>query len=146
MIEETIALAVVGAERRDVGAELRLNPEASAAFIDKIQIQQVLFNLIRNAIEAMADRPRQSLVIATAPSGNDLIEISVADAGPGLPAEVREKLFRPFVTTKESGMGVGLSICRSIVEAHGGKIWADPNPGGGTRFCFTVPAAKDLKR
>jgi len=142
-IEETIALAVVGAERSDVDLELRLDAEASMAVIDKVQIQQVLLNLIRNAIEAMADRPRRSLVIATAPAAGGMIEVSVGDNGPGLAAAVREKLFQPFVTTKESGMGVGLSICRSIIEGHGGRLWAEDNPGGGTVFRFTLtrPAA-----
>jgi signal transduction histidine kinase len=141
VIEETIALAIVGAERHDVGVELRLDPQVPAAIIDKIQIQQVLLNLIRNAIEAMAESPRQSLVIAAAPAAQDMVEISVADTGPGLSAEVRAKLFKPFVTTKSSGMGVGLSICRSIIEVHGGRIWAEDNPGGGTLFRFTVPRA-----
>ncbi len=143
-VEETIALAVVGAERSDIGLELRLDPEASMAVIDKVQIQQVLLNLIRNAIDAMADRLRRSLVIATAPAADGMIEVSVADNGPGLAGAVREKLFQPFVTTKESGMGVGLSICRSIIEGHGGRLWAEDNPGGGTVFRFTLtrpPAA-----
>jgi len=138
-IEETIALALVGAERTEVSVELRLHPAASTALIDKIQIQQVLLNLIRNAIEAMAGRPRQALVIATAPSGDAMVELSVADSGPGLPAQVRGKLFQPFVTRKSSGMGVGLSICHSIIEAHGGRMWADDASDSGTMFRFTVP-------
>lgn len=143
LIEETMALALVGAERRDVGVELRLDPAAAAAFIDKIEIQQVLLNLVRNAVEAMADMPRPRLVIATAPAADDRIEVSVADNGPGLPAEVRAKLFQPFVTTKSSGMGVGLSICHSIIEAHDGRLWAEDNPEGGTVFRFTVPRARE---
>jgi two-component system sensor kinase FixL len=90
----------------------------------------------------MAGSPRRSIVISAFPSGDDLIEVRVADTGPGLAPEVREKLFRPFTTTKVHGMGVGLSICRSIVEAHGGKLWAADNPGGGTLFCFTLPGAR----
>jgi signal transduction histidine kinase len=139
MIEEIVALAVVGAERPNVRVELRLHPQASTALIDKIQIQQVLLNLIRNAIEAMAGRPRQALVIATLPSDNAMVELSVADNGPGLPAEVRAKLFQPFVTTKSAGMGVGLSICHSIVEEHGGRMWVEDNSEAGTVFRFTVP-------
>ena len=71
-----------------------------------------------------------------------MIEVRVADTGPGLAPQVREKLFQPFTTTKAHGMGVGLSICRSIIEAHGGRLWAADNPGGGTLFCFTVPGAR----
>jgi len=139
MIQETVALAVIGAERPNVSVELRLHPQASTALVDKIQIQQVLFNLIRNAVEAMTGRPHQSLVIATLPSANAMVELSVADNGAGLPAAVRAKLFQPFVTTKSAGMGVGLSICHSIIEAHGGRLWAEDNSGTGTVFRFTVP-------
>jgi two-component system sensor histidine kinase/response regulator len=139
MIEETVALAVIGTERPNVRVELRLHPQASTALVDKIQIQQVLLNLIRNAVEAMAGRTQQSLVIATLPSADAMVELSVADSGPGLPAEVRAKLFQPFVTTKSAGMGVGLSICHSIIEAHGGRLWADDNSDTGTVFRFTVP-------
>jgi two-component system, sensor histidine kinase and response regulator len=141
-IEEARSLALIGARRHDVEVELRLHPEASAALIDKIQIQQVLLNLVRNAIEAMAESPRRSVVIATAPASGGMIEVSVADTGPGLAAEVREKLFQPFVTTKGGGMGVGLSICRSIIEAHDGRLWAADNPDGGTVFRFTLPRAR----
>lgn len=139
VLEEAAALAMVAAGRRDVGVEMRVDRHASAALIDKIQIQQVLLNLIRNAVEAMSDSPRPALVIGTVPAADGMIEVSVADYGPGLLAAVREKLFQPFVTTKRDGMGVGLSICHSIVETHGGRIWADDNPGGGTVFRFTVP-------
>ena len=141
-IEEAVALALAGCGRGDIDAQLRLHPEAVVAFIDKIQIQQVLLNLIRNAVEAMANAPEPRLVIATAPTESEMIEVSVADFGPGLPSEVREKLFQPFVTTKSGGMGVGLSICRSIVEAHGGRLWAEDRPGGGTVFRFTVQRAR----
>ncbi len=126
--------------------EIRVDPRACAALIDKIQIQQVLLNLIRNAVDATAGGMRLALVIAAAPAGDDTIEVSVADTGPGLRAQVREKLFQPFVTTKSDGMGVGLSICQSIVEAHGGRIWAEDNPGGGTVFRFTVPDAQTAGR
>jgi two-component system sensor kinase FixL len=110
--------------------------------IDKVQVQQVLFNLLRNGIEAMQDQPRRELVVATSRVQEGMVEISVADTGPGLPEEVRKKLFQPFVTTKASGMGVGLSVCRAIVEAHRGRLWADDNPSGGTIFRFTVRHVK----
>jgi two-component system sensor kinase FixL len=107
---------------------------------DRIQLQQVVFNLVRNAIEAMADRAGAELTIATRLTSAG-IELRVADRGPGLPAEVAERLFEPFVTTKESGMGIGLPICRSIVRAHGGDIHAEPGPDGGTVFVVTLPPA-----
>ena len=106
--------------------------------IDRVQVQQVLFNLLRNAIEAMQDQPRRQLVVATSLVQGGMVEISVADSGPGLVDEVRAKLFQPFVTTKANGMGVGLSVCRAIVESHGGRLWADDNPSYGTVFRFTV--------
>ena len=140
-IEEASALALVG-----VGPELtfdiRVGPDAAEAFIDRIQIQQVLLNLMRNAIEAMAGSPRRALTVAT---GVDeaMVEISVTDSGPGLPEVVRTRLFQPFVTTKTTGMGVGLSVCRTIVDAHGGELRADDAPGGGTVFRFTVPRSAE---
>jgi two-component system, sensor histidine kinase and response regulator len=142
VLEETAALGLAGAARLDAGVEIRVDPLAEAALIDRIQIQQVLLNLIRNALEAIADGTRPTLVIATAPAGAGMIELSVADNGSGLRGHVRERLFQPFVTTKGDGMGVGLSICHSIIEAHGGRIWAEDNPGGGTMFRFTVPDAR----
>ena len=141
-IEEAHNLAMADGSGERAAVEISVGPSLPSAFIDKIQIQQVLLNLIRNAVEAMAESPRRQVVISAFPSGDDLIEVRVADTGPGLAPEVREKLFRPFTTTKAHGMGVGLSICRSIVEAHGGKLWATDNPGGGTLFCFTLPGAR----
>jgi two-component system, sensor histidine kinase and response regulator len=142
VLEEIVALALIGAGWHNLGVEMRVDPLACAALIDKVQIQQVLPNLIRNAAEAMSDSTHPVLVIATAPAAEGMIELSVADRGPGLRAQVRERLFQPFVTTKSDGMGVGLSICHSIVEAHGGRIWAEDNPGGGTVFRLTVPDAR----
>jgi polar amino acid transport system substrate-binding protein len=142
-IEEARTLAEAdGGERGSL--EISAEPGLPSALIDKVQIQQVLLNLIRNAFEAMAESPRREIVVsAFATEGEgDMIEVRVADTGPGLSPQVREKLFQPFTTTKAHGMGVGLSICRSIVEAHGGKLWATDNPGGGTLFCFTLPGAR----
>jgi len=103
-----------------------------------VQIQQVLLNLIRNALEAMESSAERILAIDAA-TKDGILEIRVSDTGPGLPPEVAEKLFQPFVTTKSRGMGVGLSICRSIIEAHGGRILTVKRPGGGTVFVFTLP-------
>lgn len=140
VIEEAVALSLVGLKGRGVALTTRLDPDAHSAYIDKIQIQQVLFNLLRNAIEAMVGCEKPALVIATSRADGDMILVSVADTGPGLDPRVRERLFQPFVTTKAAGLGVGLSICRSIIEAHGGKMRASDQAGGGTIFQFTIPA------
>jgi two-component system, LuxR family, sensor kinase FixL len=138
VIDEAVALT--RSSVRDVGLTVgvHIDPSDLHVEIDKIQVQQVLFNLLRNGIEAMQDQPRREIQVATSRVQEQMVQISVADTGPGLPDEVRQKLFQPFVTTKANGMGVGLSVCRAIVESHGGQLWADDNPGGGTVFRFTV--------
>ena len=136
-IEEASALAMLGIAHK-LTLELRVSPDATRAVIDKVQIQQVLFNLIRNAAEAMADNLPGTISISVTRDG-EMAEIGVSDTGPGLSEEVRAKLFQPFVTSKPNGMGVGLSVCRTIVEAHGGRIWANAVPSGGTLFKFTIP-------
>jgi two-component system, LuxR family, sensor kinase FixL len=105
---------------------------------DRVQIQQVLVNLIRNALQAMADAPRRVLTIATAIESDTHMQISIADSGGGIAPEMADRLFQAFASTKPDGMGLGLSICRTIVEAHHGRIWAEPAPGGGTAFHFTL--------
>jgi two-component system sensor kinase FixL len=121
----------------------RLDPTAEHVLADRIQIQQVLLNLIRNAIEAMQETENRNLVIATTARDDGMVEVSVADTGTGLAPDVMAQLFQPFVTTKPHGMGVGLSICRTIVEAHGGKIWVESQPDNGTIFRFTLRALAD---
>ncbi|MDB5395446.1 MAG: fixL [Rhodospirillales bacterium] len=139
VVQEAMALARLGIKDRGLKVRLRLDGNSSWASVNRIQIQQVLVNLIRNAIEAMSESPRREVLVSTASAGRDFIEVSVADSGPGLTEPVAQGLFKPFVTTKRDGMGVGLAICHSIIEAHGGKIWAEPNHAGGTIFRFTVP-------
>lgn len=140
LIEEASALALVGAKEKGVRITFALDPAAAYVLADRIQVQQVLLNLIRNALEAMSGSQRRELSIATRAVADELIEIGIADTGPGISPAVAEQLFQPFTTTKKQGMGVGLSICRTIVEAHGGKIWADSRPGEGTTFSFTLRA------
>lgn len=142
LIEESSALALIGSRRSGIRVELHLDQRASLVAVDKVQIQQVLVNLIRNAAEAMADRPAPQLTVATRRTGDAKIQVSVADRGPGLADQIRQNLFQPFQTTKSSGLGIGLSISRSIIDAHGGELWAEDNPGGGTIFHFTLPAAE----
>ncbi len=138
LLEEAGALAMVGAKDRGVRLNFDIQRGLPQILADKVQIQQVVLNLVRNAIEAMVDSPRKELVIAARELEQGLVEISVADRGPGIDAEVADQLFQPFVTTKSQGMGVGLSISRTIVESHGGRIWAEPNPEGGTVLRFTL--------
>jgi two-component system, LuxR family, sensor kinase FixL len=138
VIEEAVALTRASVRDWDLTLTVEVEPPGVQVEIDKVQVQQVLFNLLRNAIEAMQEQPKRELVVATSLVEGGMVEISVADSGPGLVDEVRAKLFQPFVTTKVHGMGVGLSVCRAIVESHGGLLWADDNPRRGTIFRFTV--------
>jgi two-component system sensor kinase FixL len=145
MINEASALALVGAREHGVRVHFKLDKRADAIMADRVQIQQVLLNLIRNAIEAMVEQggDQRHLTISSEPGADKTVRISVADTGPGLKPEIAERLFQPFNTSKASGMGVGLSICRTIIESQGGRIWAEPNPGGGTVFHLTAPAATE---
>jgi two-component system sensor kinase FixL len=140
LIEEASALALVGVREAGVRVDFRFDPRVSFVLADKIQVQQVILNLVRNAIEAMQETPRRELTISTAEQPDGMAEISVADTGPGIAPEIAAQLFQPFVTTKPNGMGVGLSISRTIIEAHGGRLWAEPNPKGGTIFGLTLRA------
>jgi two-component system, LuxR family, sensor kinase FixL len=138
LVEEASALALVGAKERGVRVRFQLDPSADRVLVDKIQIQQILLNLMRNAIEAMAESERRELVVGTENRGQGIIAVKVDDTGPGIAPEVMRQLFQPFMTTKAQGMGVGLSISKTIIEAHGGQIWAEPTPGGGATFQFTL--------
>ncbi len=143
LIEEASALALVGARETSVEVHYDFDSRMKFVLADKIQIQQVILNLIRNAIEAMQETETRELRIATVECSGGMAEISVADTGPGIAPEIAAQLFQPFVTSKPNGMGVGLSISRTIIEAHGGHLWADPNPGGGTIFRMTLKAVGD---
>jgi two-component system, LuxR family, sensor kinase FixL len=139
VIEEASALALAGTTDRAIKIRFQLKPDLPPVFIDRVQIQQVLINLVRNAVEAMGESPRRDLTILALAAPDEFVEIAVIDTGPGIAAEVANNLFKPFVTTKSNGMGVGLSICRSIVQAHDGDLRTEPNPDGGTIFRFTLP-------
>ena len=138
LIEEASALALVGAKDQGVRVTFRLDPGVDRVLADKVQIQQVVLNLMRNAVESMESSARRELVLAAAPTEDDMVEISVSDSGAWIAPEILPQLFQPFITTKRQGMGVGLSISRTIIEGHGGRIWADANPTGGTVFRFTL--------
>ena len=139
LIEDASTLALIGTRENAIAVSFRLDPRAELVQVDRIQIQQVLVNLIRNAVEILLEAPGpRELGIETLLGSDGTVQVGVADSGAGLAPEVRAHLFQPFVTTKQKGMGLGLSICRTIVEAHGGKIWVDPRPQGGTVFRFTL--------
>jgi two-component system sensor kinase FixL len=142
VVAEASALALIGAKERGVKVRLRAAPQLPPVLIDKIQIQQVLVNLMRNAVEAMEASERRELTVACDNDGDGRVAIRVIDTGPGIDPAIADRLFQPFTTTKAQGMGIGLSICRSIIEGHGGTLSAEPRPEGGTVFHFTVPTAK----
>lgn len=142
IIEQTAALAEGQAARNHVAIKLELSPDLPVVFGDSIQLQQVILNLIVNGIEAMTsitDRPKM-LTLRTQPENNGQMRVSVQDSGVGLNEEVMGRLFEPFFTTRSKGMGMGLSISRSIIEAHRGRLWAESNGLGGATFQFTLPS------
>jgi two-component system sensor kinase FixL len=141
LIEEAGALGLAGAREQGVKLLFILDPSQDLVLVDRVQIQQVLVNLFRNALEAMAQTPRRELSVSNTRVADDMIEVEVSDTGTGFHEDVKPNLFQTFFTTKETGMGVGLSISRSIVEAHGGRMWAEANASGGATFRFTLPAA-----
>ena len=137
LVQETAVLALIGSAKQ-VGMDVRVAQDATHAFIDKIQIQQVLLNLMRNAAEAMQHLRLRRITVETARVGSR-VGLAVSDIGPGIPEAISARLFQPFVTTKAEGLGVGLSICRAIIEAHGGALTAEANAPAGTIFRFSLP-------
>jgi two-component system sensor kinase FixL len=146
LIEEAGALGLAGAREQNVQLHFSLDPSVDLVLADRVQIQQVLVNLFRNALEAMAQSQQRELSVINRKAGDDLIEIAVSDTGTGFHDEVLPNLFKTFFTTKDTGMGVGLSISRSIIEAHGGRMWAENNDAGGATFRLTLPAASHDNR
>jgi two-component system, LuxR family, sensor kinase FixL len=143
LVTEANALALVGSREHGIDVQVHLDPGADEVFVDRVQVQQVLLNLVRNAIDAMIDGPVRLLNISSSAGPRGFVTISVEDTGSGISEIVAPKLFQPFVTSKQAGMGIGLSICRTIVEAHGGRIWCEPARDRGTVFRFTLPSAQD---
>lgn len=139
LINEANELVMVEAKQTNIQVVFQLNAGDDRILADRVQIKQVVVNLMRNAKDAMSASKRRKMIVSTSPIGKTMIKVDVADTGSGLAEETRASLFEPFTTTKANGMGVGLSIARSIVEAHYGKIWAGPNRDGGATFSFTLP-------
>ena len=140
-VVEVVALSQAEMERSNIRLTTEFDPDLPPAFADRVQIQQVIGNLVLNAIEAMVNIPTPARSIRiTSDIKDGSISLSVFDSGVGLPAGVYEHLFEAFWTTKEEGIGVGLSISRAIIEANGGQIWAESNSGGGAVFRFSIPA------
>ena len=143
LLEEAGALAMIGARERSVRLRYDIDPGISLVLADKVQIQQVALNLIRNGMEAMEESASKDLVVGARPTVDDMVEVYVSDTGHGIAPQAAEQLFQPFMTSKAQGMGIGLSISRTIIEAHGGRIWAEPNPSGGATFRFTLPSVRE---
>ena len=144
-IREVIALSASELQRNRVILRQELTDDLPPVVGDRVQLQQVILNLLLNASDAMTgidDRPRQVLV-STARDDGDRLRVVVRDTGMGFDPESAEKLFEAFYTTKSSGMGIGLSVSRSIIERHQGRIWAVPNDGPGTTFSFSIPFAPE---
>ena len=139
VVREAVSLALADARDRGIALRFDLAPDLPEVVVDRVQIAQVVVNLVRNAVEAIGDAPRRDLVVSTHWVGVGLLEVRISDTGSGIEPEIAARLFAPFVTTKPGGMGVGLAISRGIVEEHGGRLLCAPNPGGGSVFRFTLP-------
>ena len=144
LVNEASALAFVGAGTQSVDLPVKIGGD-DLVMVDRVQIQQVILNLIRNAVEAMQHLAHGRLIISAIRREPGFIEVIVSDSGPGLAPEIAAHPFAPFHSTKATGMGVGLSISRTIVEAHEGRIWVDESPYGGASFHFTLPDAAVLE-
>ena len=141
LIAEAADLALLGAREKGIAARFDLDPAATPVLVDRVQTQQVLINLMRNAVEAMGNAAVRELVVSTRDDESGFVRVTVADTGPGVEPHVADDLFRAFNSTKSGGMGLGLSICRTIIEASGGRIWMEPRDGGGASFNFTLVKA-----
>jgi two-component system sensor kinase FixL len=144
LVEDATHLALMGAKDSGIKVTFNFAHRKAFALVNRTQIQQILLNLIRNALEAMEHIGKSKLVIKTQDilSGS-MVQVSVVDTGSGIAPAVLDKLFTPFMTTKKTGMGIGLSICRTIIDAHGGKLWAESKPGRGSTFHFTLSTVEE---
>jgi two-component system sensor kinase FixL len=144
LIGEVVKLTAGEAAVRKIAVQVEVSPSGQRVIGDTIQLQQCVLNLVMNAFDAIADAnsDRRGVIVKVAPEKIGWVGVSVCDNGGGIDPAVANRLFEPFVTTKSEGMGLGLLVTRSIVESHGGRIWATPNPDHGTTFTFTLPVAE----
>ena len=142
-IRDVVLLLHSDAEMRKISVSVQAEPQIPAVRGDRVQLQQVVLNLLLNAFDAMkdSDRSDRTVLLNIARIDERMLKVSVTDAGPGLPAGSPERVFDAFYTTKSNGLGMGLSISRSIIEAHGGRLWAENNLTRGATFSFTIPIA-----
>jgi len=145
LVREVRSFLAHDAQRTGIQIQLHLSEVDPRVYADEIQLEQVLVNLVRNGLEAVAavQRPRPLIIITTAIVHKTAVRVSVRDNGPGLPPDTRDQLFHPFFTTKKNGLGMGLSISRSIITAHDGRLWAVSPPGDGTTVHLSLPRYKE---
>jgi two-component system sensor kinase FixL len=132
-------MVLFGSVEANIDVSITVADALPKVLIDKVQIQQVLFNLIRNSVEAMRDVEQRKLVITVGLGEPGFVDVTIRDTGVGMPGDVSSRLFLPFVTTKAHGMGLGLMICQTLVEANGGRIWCLDDVAAGTAFRFCLP-------
>ena len=142
LVQESLTLVLLTVKDKSVHIDVRLDPKLDVVIMDKVQIQQVIVNLLRNAVEALDGRDVREITVASEAEGERHVAIEVSDTGAGVAPEILERLFQPFATTKPEGMGIGLSICRKIVESHGGRLTYHPNPRGGAVFRLSLLLAE----
>ena len=145
LVSEASVLAMIGAGERGVEIEVALDPECDTVLVDRIQIQQVVLNLVRNAFEAMEELSHRRVQVSSCRDKSGKVRVTIADSGPGLDPELAGRLFQPFSSTKDLGMGLGLSICHTIIHGHAGRIWAEQADLGGTAFHFTLPDGEEAE-
>jgi signal transduction histidine kinase len=145
LIREVLALTQHEIERNDVSVEMELGADLPDVMGDRVQLQQVILNLVMNAIEATTGvtEGMKALMVASLREGSDQVVVAIRDTGPGIDPQSLGQLFEPFFTTKPTGMGMGLSISRSLIEAHGGQLWARADESRGATFRFSLPVGTE---